>query len=90
MVYLVPFLSYFAGSKSISARPSDPDSMTITDLESTASSSGKNDKNDNNKNMRNDKNLPGKFGPSVINGGQLVVESTGQNAGDSKRCHVLL
>ena len=41
-VYLLPFLSYLADSKSISARPSDPDMMTSTALEAIASSSGKN------------------------------------------------
>ena len=35
------FLSYLAGSKSVSARPpADPDTMTNTTLEATASSSG--------------------------------------------------
>ena len=37
MVYLLPFLSYFAGSKSVSARlsvrPSYPDTMTNTAIE---------------------------------------------------------
>ena len=32
VVYLVPFRGYLDGSKSISARPSDPDKMTITAL----------------------------------------------------------
>ena len=35
MVYLVPFLSYLAGSKSVSARPSDPDTMTNDKYRST-------------------------------------------------------
>ena len=39
MVYLLTFLSYSAGSKSVSARPSDLDTMTNTALEATASSS---------------------------------------------------
>ena len=43
MVYLLPFLSYLAGSKRVAARPSDPDTMTNTTLESIASSSGKNE-----------------------------------------------
>ena len=42
MVYLVQFLSYLAVSKSVSARPSDPDTMTNTSYEATASTSGKN------------------------------------------------
>ena len=40
MVYLLPYLSYLAGSKGVSARPSDPDTMTNTVLEAIASSSG--------------------------------------------------
>ena len=35
-------LSYLACLKSVSARPTDPDTMTITALEASASSSGKN------------------------------------------------
>ena len=46
MVHLLPFLSYFAGSKNVSARPSarlaDQGTMTNTTLEAIASSSGKN------------------------------------------------
>ena len=46
VVYLLPFFSYLAGAKSLSARPSahpsDPDAMTNTALEAIASSSGKN------------------------------------------------
>ena len=41
MVYLIPFLSYLVGSKSLSARPSDPDTMTKTAVEAIASCSGK-------------------------------------------------
>ena len=42
MVYLVPFVSYLAGSKSVpSVRPSDPDTMTHTAQEAIASSSDK-------------------------------------------------
>ena len=42
VVYLLPFfLSYLAGSKSVSARPPDPDTITNTALEVTDSSSGK-------------------------------------------------
>ena len=43
-VYLVPFVSYLAGSKSVSARrrPSDVNTMTNTALEGIASSSGNN------------------------------------------------
>ena len=41
MVYLLPFWSYLAGSKSVSACPSDPDTMTNTALEAAASSSDK-------------------------------------------------
>ena len=33
MVYLLPFLSYLAGPKGVSARTSDPDTMTNTALE---------------------------------------------------------
>ena len=40
MVYLLPFLSYLVGPKNVCARPSDPDTMTNTVLEATASSSG--------------------------------------------------
>ena len=40
IVYLLPSLSHLAGPKSVSARPSDPDTMTNTALEATASSSG--------------------------------------------------
>ena len=40
LVYLVPVLSYLAGSESVSANPSDPIMMTKTALESIASSSG--------------------------------------------------
>ena len=36
MVYLVPFLSFLAGSKSISVHPSDLDTMTITAVEAIA------------------------------------------------------
>ena len=36
-------LNYLAGSKSVSARPPDPDTMTNAALEAIASSSGKND-----------------------------------------------
>ena len=47
MVYLLPFLSYLACSKSVSAcpsaRPSDPDTTTNAALEAIASSSGKNE-----------------------------------------------
>ena len=42
MVYHSPFLSYLAGSKSVSPRPSDLDTMTNTAPEATASSSGTN------------------------------------------------
>ena len=42
IVYLVPFLSYLAGSKSVSTRPSDPDTMTNTALKAFASSNSKN------------------------------------------------
>ena len=42
MVYLLPRLSYLAGSKSVLARPSDLDTMTNTALEAIASSGGKN------------------------------------------------
>ena len=42
MVYLLPFVSYLAGSKSVqSIRPSDPDTMTNTSHEAIAASSGK-------------------------------------------------
>ena len=41
-VPLLPFLRYLAGSKSVSACPYDPDTITTTALEATASSSGKN------------------------------------------------
>ena len=41
MIHLLTFLSYLAGSKSVSARPSDPDTITNTALEAIASSSGK-------------------------------------------------
>ena len=37
----MPFLSYLGGSKSVSARPSDPNTMANTALDATASSSGK-------------------------------------------------
>ena len=40
-VYIVQFLSYLAGSKSVSARPSNADTMTNTAPEVTTSSSGK-------------------------------------------------
>ena len=36
MVYLFPFLSYLASSKSVSAHPSNPDTMTNTAQEATA------------------------------------------------------
>ena len=39
----IPILSYLAGSKSVSVRPSDPDTMTNTALESIIWSSCKND-----------------------------------------------
>ena len=46
MVYLLQFLSYLAGSKSVSVRPSprpfDPDTMTNTTVEAIASLGGKN------------------------------------------------
>ena len=43
MVYLLPLLSYFDGRKSASpALPNDPNMMTITALEVTASSNGNN------------------------------------------------
>ena len=42
MFHLLPCLSYFAGSKSVSACQSDPDTMTNTALEAMALSSGKN------------------------------------------------
>ena len=35
MVYLLPFLSHLAGSKSFSARSSDPDTMANAALEAT-------------------------------------------------------
>ena len=38
MVYLLPLLSYLAGSKSVSTCPSDPDTMTNTALEAIVSS----------------------------------------------------
>ena len=41
MVYLLPFLSYLAGSKSVFARPGT-ETITITTLEAIASSIGKN------------------------------------------------
>ena len=41
MVYLLPFLSYLAGSKSVSVRPPDLDTMRNTVLEAIASPSGK-------------------------------------------------
>ena len=44
-VYLLPFLSYLAGSKSVYAHPSNPDTMTTTAIEAPASSSGKNKAN---------------------------------------------
>ena len=40
VVYLLPVSSYLAGSKNISVRPSDPDTIKNTGLETTASSSG--------------------------------------------------
>ena len=47
VVYLLPFLNYLAGSKSVSVRlpilPYDPDTMTNTALEAIASSNGEND-----------------------------------------------
>ena len=42
LVYLIPFWSYLADSKIVSAHSSDPDTWTITTLEAIASSSGKN------------------------------------------------
>ena len=43
MVYILPFFSYFAGSKGfLPSRPSDPDSMTNTTLKADASFCGKN------------------------------------------------
>ena len=42
LVYLIPFLSYSATSKSVSAYQSDPDTMTYTAPEATTSPSGKN------------------------------------------------
>ena len=42
MVYLLPCLSYLAGSNGVFVRPSDPDAMTNTALEAISSSSGKN------------------------------------------------
>ena len=36
MVYLLPFSSYLAGPKSVSSRPSDPETMTNIALEATA------------------------------------------------------
>ena len=41
MVNLLPFFSYLAGSKSVSAHQSDPDTMTNIGLEAIASSSAK-------------------------------------------------
>ena len=41
MVYLLPFLSYLAGSKSSSAHPSGSDTMTNTTLKALTSSSSK-------------------------------------------------
>ena len=41
MVYLIPFISYLAGSKSVSARRFDTDTMAINAVEASASSSGK-------------------------------------------------
>ena len=41
VVCRLPFLSYLAGFKSVSANPFDPDTMTKTALEATASSSDK-------------------------------------------------
>ena len=40
IVYLLLFSSYLAGSKNVSAHPTDPDTMTNTTLEATTSSSG--------------------------------------------------
>ena len=42
VVHILPFLSYLAGSRSVSARPLDTDTMTNTALEATALSDGKN------------------------------------------------
>ena len=42
MVYLLPFYSYLAGSRSVSASPPVHDTMTNTALEANATSSGKN------------------------------------------------
>ena len=51
MVYHLPFYSYLAGSKSVSAAPSsDPDTITNTALDDTVSSSGKNATKDFTKN----------------------------------------
>ena len=41
-LYLLPFFRYLAGSRSTSARSSDPDTMTNTALQAIASSSDKN------------------------------------------------
>ena len=57
MVYLLPFLSYLAGSESVSARPparpSDPDTMTITTLEAVALTRG-NDGRDERRHLGNE------------------------------------
>ena len=42
VAYLLTFLSYLAGSKIVSVRPTDLDTMTNIALEATASPSGKN------------------------------------------------
>ena len=41
MVYLLSFFSYLSGSKSVSARPSDQDTIRNTPIEASASSGGK-------------------------------------------------
>ena len=41
MVYRLPFLSYLAGSKGVSARPADLDTVTNTALEAIVSLNGK-------------------------------------------------
>ena len=47
IVYLLPFLSYLAGPKSVSVRSFDKDTMRNTAVEATASSSGNNNNNNN-------------------------------------------
>ena len=37
MVYLLPLLIYLAGPKSVSVRPADPDTMTVTAQEALSS-----------------------------------------------------